>query len=145
MYSLPPTGIGGVGHAGFIGDDLLRAQRQPRGFLGGQAERLVARIGVQRLRAAQHRRQRLQRSADHIHVRLLRGQRGAGGLRVEAQHHGAGISGAEAVAHEVRAYRRRAARNLAISSRKSLCALKKNESRGAKASTGRPALSAAST
>ena len=34
---------------------------------------------------------------------------------------------------------RRAARNLAISSKKSLCALKKNESRGANSSTSRPA------
>ena len=39
---------------------------------------------------------------------------------------------------------RRAARNLAISSRKSLCALKKNESRGANESTARPAAMAAS-
>ena len=41
------------------------------------------------------------------------------------------------------AYSRRAARNLAISSRKLLCALKKNERRGAKASTSRPASMAA--
>ncbi len=34
---------------------------------------------------------------------------------------------------------RRAARNLAISSKKSLCELKKKESRGANSSTGRPA------
>src|SRR5215831_14063060 len=34
---------------------------------------------------------------------------------------------------------RRAARNLAISSKKSLCELKKNDSRGANSSTGRPA------
>ena len=38
-----------------------------------------------------------------------------------------------------RAQMRRAARNLAISSKKSLCALKKNEIRGANASTSRPA------
>ena len=39
-----------------------------------------------------------------------------------------------------RAQIRRAARNFAISSKKSMCALKKNESRGAKSSTSRPAL-----
>ncbi|MNC87366.1 hypothetical protein D3C83_30870 [compost metagenome] len=38
-----------------------------------------------------------------------------------------------------RAQSRRAARNLASSSKKSLCELKKNEMRGAKASTSRPA------
>ena len=40
---------------------------------------------------------------------------------------------------------RRAARYLAISSKKSMCALKKNERRGAKSSTASPAASAAST
>ena len=40
---------------------------------------------------------------------------------------------------------RRAARNFAISSKKSLWLLKKNDSRGAKSSTRRPRASAAST
>jgi hypothetical protein len=40
---------------------------------------------------------------------------------------------------------RRAARYLAISSKKSMCALKKNERRGAKSSTSRPRSMAAST
>ena len=44
-----------------------------------------------------------------------------------------------------RAQRRRAARNFAISSRRSLCALKKKESRGAKRSTGSPRATAART
>jgi hypothetical protein len=39
----------------------------------------------------------------------------------------------------MRAHNRRAARNFAISSRKSLWALKKNDSRGAKAFTSSPA------
>ena len=43
------------------------------------------------------------------------------------------------------AHRRRAARNLAISWNTSLCALKKNDRRGAKSSTARPAAIAAST
>ena len=43
------------------------------------------------------------------------------------------------------AYNRRAARYLAISSRKSLWALKKNDNRGANESTGNPAATAAST
>ena len=45
----------------------------------------------------------------------------------------------------IRAHSRRAARNLAISSTRSLWALKKNESWGAKASTSRPASRAACT
>jgi len=45
----------------------------------------------------------------------------------------------------MRAQRRRAARNLAISSRNWLWALKKKLRRGAKASSFRPALRAAST
>jgi hypothetical protein len=45
----------------------------------------------------------------------------------------------------IRAQSRRAARNFATSSSKSLCALKKNDSRGAKSSTASPAVRAAST
>ena len=77
--------IDGVGDAGLGGDDLLRAQRDPRRLLGRQRQRLVAAVAVQRLRAAEHRRQRLDRDADDVVVGLLRGQRAAGGLRVEAQ------------------------------------------------------------
>ena len=54
-------------------------------MLAGQRISFVERIGVQRLRAAQHRRQRLQRRPHHVVIRLLPGQRTAGGLRVEAQ------------------------------------------------------------
>ena len=43
------------------------------------------------------------------------------------------------------AHIRRAARNLATSSKRLLCAFQKNDSRGAKASTSSPAASAAST
>jgi len=45
----------------------------------------------------------------------------------------------------MRAHMRRAARNLATSSKRWLWALKKNESRGAKASTSSPASTAART
>ena len=57
---------------------------------------------MERLRPAQHRRQRLQRDADDVVVRLLRGQRAARGLRVEAQLLGARAGGAEPIAHEPR-------------------------------------------
>ncbi len=85
-------GIGGVGHARFVRDDLLGAQSQPRRFFGGQPERFVLGVGVQRLRAAQHRRERLQGDAHHVDVGLLRGERGAGGLHVKSQHHRTGIA-----------------------------------------------------
>ena len=76
--------VDGVGHAGLVGDDLLRAQRDPDGVLGRQRERLVVGVGVQRLRAAEHAGERLDRRADDVVERLLGGERHAGGLRVEA-------------------------------------------------------------
>jgi hypothetical protein len=56
---------------------------------------------VQRLRAAEHRGQRLHRHAHHVVERLLRLQRHAAGLRVEAQPR-ARVRRAEALAHEAR-------------------------------------------
>ena len=85
----------------FVRDDLLRAQRERGGELGGQRPSLVERIRVQRLRAAQHRRERLQGGADDIVVRLLRGERAAGGLRVETQSPGACVLRSEALAHRL--------------------------------------------
>jgi hypothetical protein len=52
--------IGRIRHAAFVRDDLLRAQRDGGRKFGRQRPSLVQRIRVQRLRAAQHRRQRLQ-------------------------------------------------------------------------------------
>ena len=68
----------------------------------GSAERLVAAVAVQRLRAAEHGRQRLDGDADDVVVGLLRGERAAGGLGVESHLHGARRRRAEAVAHDVR-------------------------------------------
>jgi hypothetical protein len=67
-----------------------------------EAERLVTAVGVQRLRAAEHRRQRLQRDAHHVDVRLATGERAAGGLRVKTQLLRPRAGGAEAVAHDPR-------------------------------------------
>ena len=74
----------------------------PRRLLGRQRQRLVAAVAVQRLRAAEHRGHRLERDADDVVVGLLRGQRAAGGLGVEAQLLRARVGGAEAVAHDAR-------------------------------------------
>src|SRR5438093_7376208 len=74
-----------VGHAGLMCDHLLRAQRERHGFLRRKRIRLVERVRVERLRAPEHRGERLQRDADDVGVRLLRRERHARGLRVRAQ------------------------------------------------------------
>ena len=81
----PAQRVDGVGDAGFCGDDLLRAERDPRGFFGRQRQRFVAPVAVQRLGAAEDGGQRLKRDADDVVIRLLGGQRAACRLRVEAQ------------------------------------------------------------
>jgi hypothetical protein len=53
--------VGDVGDVGLVGDDLLGAQRDPRRLLGRQGECLVHRVGVQRLGAAEHAGERLDR------------------------------------------------------------------------------------
>ena len=133
--------IDDAGDAALVGDHLLRPQRQRRRLLGRQRQRLVERVGVQRVGAAEHRRQRLQGGADDVVVRLLRRQRDAGGLGVEAQLPGALVSRLKR-SRITSAQSLRAARNLAISSKKSLCELKKNEMRGAKSSTSSPRVDA---
>ena len=106
---------------------------------GGQPERLVEAVGVQRLRAAEHRGERLQRDAHDVVERLLRGQRHARGLAVEAERARAVGLRAEALAHDRRP-QRRAARNFATSSRRLLWPLKKKLSCAPKSSTSSPAL-----
>ena len=91
--------VGRVRDAAFVRDDLLGAQREGGGGFGGQRPGFVERIGVQRLRAAQHGRQRLQRRAHDVVVGLLRGERTSRRLRVEPQRPRARILRAEALAH----------------------------------------------
>ena len=94
----PPSGSA-VSSAPRLGrEQLLRAQRELRRVLGRQRERLVERVRVQRLRAAAHRRERLDRDADDVVVGLLRRQRRAAGLRVEAQRQRLRVRRAEALA-----------------------------------------------
>ena len=73
-----------VGDAGLVRDHLLRAQRDPHGVLARQRERLVVGVRVQRLGAAEHAGERLDRRPHDVVQRLLGGQRHARGLRVEA-------------------------------------------------------------
>ena len=67
--------VGDVGDVGLVGDHLLGAQRDARRLLRRQRHRLVHRVGVQRLRAAEHAGQRLDRGAHDVDLGLLRGQR----------------------------------------------------------------------
>ena len=94
--------VDGVRHAGLVGDDLLGAQRDADRLLGGQRERLVVGVGVQRLRAAEHAGQRLDRRAHDVVERLLGGERHARGLRVEAHEPRARVLGAEGLAQLAR-------------------------------------------
>ncbi len=55
---------------------------------------------MQRLGAAQHGRQRLVGGAHHVDVRLLGGERGAGGLGVEPHPPRGRVAGADPVPHE---------------------------------------------
>ena len=84
--------VDGIGHAALPRDDLLRPQRDRRRLLGRQRHRFVPAVAVERLRAAHHRRQRLDGDADDVVVGLLRRQRAAGRLRVEPELLGAGIA-----------------------------------------------------
>src|SRR6266540_1216917 len=91
--------IDGVRDAALVREDLLRPQGDPRRFLVRHLVRLVVRVRVQRLRAAEDRRERLHRRADDVDLRLLRRQAHAGGLRVEPQDPRPRILRAERIAH----------------------------------------------
>ena len=78
-------GIDDAGGAAFLLQEQLRVARDPGGEIGRQRQRLVERIGVQRLGMALGRSHRLDRGAHHVVVDVLRGQRPARGLAVRAQ------------------------------------------------------------
>src|SRR5208282_5742213 len=96
--------------AGFFRDYLLRAQRDRHRLLGRQRQRLVHGIGMERLHAAEHSRQRLDRDADDVVDGLLRRERCTRGLRMRAQHHRARVLRAEALLHYVRPHAARRAK-----------------------------------
>ena len=87
--------IDDLGDAGLVLEDELGVARDARGGGRRQRDRLVERIGVQRLRAAQHRRHRLVGGADHVVVGVLLGERHARGLAVRAQRQRIGLLGLE--------------------------------------------------
>ena len=55
---------------------------------------------MQRLRSAENRGERLHGRPYDINVRLLRGQRRAGGLGVKPERHRSGIAGVKTFAHK---------------------------------------------
>ena len=63
---------------------IVELARERLGIPEAERQRLVAGVGVQRLRPAHDRRQRLDRHPHDVVVRLLRRERRAGGLGVEA-------------------------------------------------------------
>src|SRR5207237_8112408 len=75
--------VGGVARAGLRGEDLLRAESDARCVLGRQRERLVVTVRMEALRPAGDRRQRLDRDAHDVVLRLLRREGRAAGLAVE--------------------------------------------------------------
>ena len=92
--------VDGVDHPRLGRDDLLRPEGDVGRGPGRQRQGLVAAVAVQRLGAPEHRGHRLQRDPHDVVVRLLRRQRAAGGLGVKAHLLGAGLGGAEPVAHD---------------------------------------------
>ena len=78
--------VGATRDTAFVGDDLLRAQRQRGCLFGRQPDRLVVTVGMQALSATEHRSQPLHGGADHVVEWLLSHQARPSRLRVEAQH-----------------------------------------------------------
>ena len=83
-------------------NDVLRVQSDGDGLFRRKRERFVAGVRVEGLRAAHDGCRRLQRDADDVVVRLLRGEHGACSLGMEAELHGLVLLRAEAVAHDLR-------------------------------------------
>ena len=66
-------------------NDDLRITRDTCGKVGGQAERLIKGVSMQRLGAAERGAERFDSGADHVVIRILLGEAPAGGLAVGAQ------------------------------------------------------------
>ena len=92
--------IDGIDDAALAGENLLCAQGDQRGALRRQGQRLIERVRVQRIRAAQHGSKGLNSGAYHVVVGLLRGQRDASSLGMATQHPRARIFRAVAFAHQ---------------------------------------------
>ncbi len=94
--------IGDAAGAALLLDEQLRVAGDARGEIRRQCDRLVQRIGVQRLRAAVRRRQRLDAGARHVVEDVLRGKAPAAGLAMRAQRQRLGILGRELILDQLR-------------------------------------------
>ena len=88
--------------AGLLLDEELRVAGDAGGEIGRQGDRLVERIGVQRLRAAVGGGQRLDGGARDVVEDVLGGEAPAAGLAVRAQRQRAGVLGRELVLDQLR-------------------------------------------
>ena len=136
--------IGGVGDPGLVREDLLRAQRDRRGPLDGSASASSKEFVCSDCAPPQ--------TADSAWI-ATRTTLFSGCCAVSVEPpvcawkrsaSAFGFVDAEALAASARAQSRRAARNFATSWKKSLCALKKNDSRSPNSSGESPASIAAS-
>jgi hypothetical protein len=93
--------IDDIGDAGLVFEDQLGVAGDAGGEIRRQRHRLVEGVGVQRLRAAEHRRHRLEGGAHDVVVGVLLGERDARRLAVRAQHLRAVGLGAE-IRHDLR-------------------------------------------
>ena len=98
----PPSGSIVFDRARLVRDHLLGSQGDADGVLGRERERLVERVRVEALRAAEHGGHRLEGGPHDVHLGLLRGERDAGRLRVEAHEERALVARAVAVAQLAR-------------------------------------------
>ncbi len=94
--------INSVRNPRLISKDLLGPDRDLRRTLGRQRQRLIKPIGVQRLRAATNRCERLQRNTNNVVLRLLRGQRHPTSLGMKPQLQRPLIPRAEPLTHDLR-------------------------------------------
>ena len=93
--------VGRVRHVALLLQDQLRVPRNPRRKIGGQRNRLVQSVRMQRLRPAQHGRQCLDSHPCDVVHRLLGGQRHASRLGMEAQQAGAAAAALLGIAYWV--------------------------------------------
>ena len=95
----PRQRIDDLGHLGLVLQDQLGVARDTGREFGRQRNRLVKRVGVQRLRPAQNGRHRLVCGADYVVIGVLFLQADARGLTVGAQHQGFRVLGVK-LAHD---------------------------------------------
>ena len=101
-------GVDDAGGAALLLQEELGVAGDARGEVGRQRQRLVERVGVQRLGVPLGRRHRLDRGAHDVVEHVLRGERPARGLAMGAQRQRARVLGIERL-HQLRPQQARGA------------------------------------